>query len=427
MKLKKPSIYKNKSDFFVFSIEDRIKKSKIFYFVLVFLFLLMKSIPFASAGKLKRVSYLLLRFFPLSALRYRAARYLISIGGEKIEAKSNFCFHYSIIIKKYVSKKEKGILLVSFEKQLDKLNAHPRAKEILERYFVIFVPSTSGYISESLLRFKALNNHCFATMPVHLREAELSLAVFGNSIRPLNYSAASWVDSSRFTSKPHGQRTIDCLLVANFGAAKRHRVMFGVLSKLAPEIRLTCVGLPVGGREKSDLIKEARSFGVADRINIVENPDQQLLREIYASAKVFCAVSYIEGSYIGVAEALISGTPVIMFKDAIVGTKSLIDSKSGYLAKDLQDYRSAIETLMKESDHTSIRESAISLVDARRNCEKLNEDLKTVFLDLGFDWTDDISFFYSQKLTSRYLDVQAEEKMYKDYQYFKSLGIEFSL
>jgi len=399
------------SDFFVYTLKDRVQQSIFFYLTLIVSFHCIRVFGFSNSGYLRKISYLIVRFFPLSSSYCDVARWLVSQPVPKIKSRDSFCFHYSIIIKPYVSGSEKGILLVSFEKQLDKLNSHPEIRKILDRYFVIFVPSTSGYISDALLRFRCLNVDGFATFPVHRYERTLSDSLFNGKVFALKYNAASWVNFSNFYSKKRSERYIDCLLVANYGVAKRHRVMFGILRKLPPNVRLVCVGLPVDGRDKSTLLAEAQRYGVESRIEIIENPTQEVLREVVASAKVFCAVSYIEGSYIGVAEALASGTPVIMFKNSIVGTKNLINNNNGYLANDINDYRKAILRVIGGVDNDDIRRHSAEVVDAWKNSERLNQDLRNIFVNLGQEWTCDIEKFYTQKLTSRYFFKESEKKV----------------
>jgi len=203
--------------------------------------------------------------------------------------------------------------------------------------------------------------------------------------------------------------------------------MFKILEGLPDNIFLTCVGLPVGSRGIESLIMEAKRFGVRERVNIIENPTQENLRGLYAQAKVFCATSYIEGAYIGVAEALASGTPVAMFKDSLIGTKSLINENNGFLVESISDFRASIIKASNGKNYNKIRESARVEVDGRENSRKLNCDLKAIFIDLGMNWSQDIKPFYSERLTSRYFDTSSIDDLNSDYEFYQSLGISFSL
>ena len=129
-------------------------------------------------------------------------------------------------------------------------------------------------------------------------------------------------------------------------------------------------------------------------MEIVENPSQQILREYFQRAKIFCALSYKEGSYIGVAEALMAGTPVVMFKNAKIGTKALISPSYGALVSTISELREKILFYNKFDAHARVKKYAQDFVSSYINCQRLNKMLKDYAISDGENWTCDIEEIY---------------------------------
>ncbi|MDX1589793.1 MAG: glycosyltransferase [Oleiphilaceae bacterium] len=289
------------------------------------------------------------------------------------------------------------MLLVSFERELEKLVRNPGQFHQLEsRYRLLFMPSWTGLFSPPLLRLAALSRQPFHVMPVNQGERALCHRL-GPLCQPLPFNAASWVNEHFYATEPL-ERDIDCLMVANFAEFKRHWILFKALSQLPESVTATCVGVPWGGRTRESLLREAALYGVAHRVEVIENPPQEELRRYFKRAKLFCALSFREGSFIAVAEALMSGTPVVMFGGAHIGSKERIHDHNGVLVDSVEGLRKAIVRFRKGSDYSRIRDEAVTDFSATASCERLNALLREHTLGEGGHWSDDIRGFYSMRL-----------------------------
>lgn len=329
----------------------------------------------------------------------------------------NYCF----VLKRYMSEAEKGILLVSFENQLDNILSAGLLPAIQARYQIVFIPSWTGLYSPALFKLASLaGSEPVFVFPVHAREWA-QVKRLNNRFIPLPFNAASWVNQD-FFEDTRVRRDIDCLMVANFAGFKRHWLLFKALKDLPKSVSAVCVGVPLGTRNAESIRQEAIDYGVSDRVNIVENPSQEDLRLYFQRAKVFCAMSYREGSFIAVAEALMSGTPVVMFRNAHIGTKSLITPEVGALVGSVSELKAKIIEFIKFEDHDSVRQAARESISAQANSCKLNELLSRWSHENGLQWTEDIEPFYSMRLSFYYFDQEAKNRLRKDYQYLADKG-----
>jgi glycosyltransferase involved in cell wall biosynthesis len=329
--------------------------------------------------------------------------------------------HYSLLLKPWISDKEKGVLLISFETELEKIVDPDALSQIESRYQIVFLPSWSGLYSPALIRLAAHAKSGFFVLPVHASEHS-PCRDLSPRCQPLPFNAASWVNEE-FYSDTSLKRDIDCLMVANFASFKRHWLLFRALRKL-PEVTALCVGNPWEGRTAQSLLDEAADYGVQARVAIVENPPQQELRRYFQRAKVFCALSYREGSFIAAAEALVSGTPVVMFRNCHIGTRALIGDDTGALVDSVDDLAGRVRDFQKCDMHASIRKIGVDRAGAIANCSRLNGLLRTAAKRERADWTTDIEPFYSMRLAFYYRNQEADSRFAEDHMFLRQLGIE---
>src|SRR5690554_5514934 len=349
---------------------------------------------------------------------------LADLANRAVRGARSVSLSYCVVLKQYVSEDEKGVLLVSFENQLTQMLDSGRVDEILVRYHLVFIPSWSGLYSKELFRLvAAVQQEPVFVMPVHSHEREL-IPTLGANCHSLPFNAASWVNPAFFEG-PAQERDIDCLMVANFASFKRHWLLFKALKGLPGDIKVTCVGVPLGSRSAESIRREAAEYGVSDQVTIVEDPSQEELRRYFRRAKMFCAMSYREGSFIAVAESLMSGTPVLMFRNAHIGTKSLINEKTGALVKSVRELRHKILEYRNFEGHDQVRQTAIDNISAQANSRKLNDMLRDWSINNGKAWTVDIEPFYSQRLDFYYFNEDSGDRLADDYRYLSELGIRF--
>ena len=314
----------------------------------------------------------------------------------------------SIVLKKYISEKEKGIILVSFENQLEKLAKLSTLNALEKEYQIVFLPSWQPFYSTAFYNFLSRFKEPFWIMPSSTRDMKLCETV-GPLCLPLPFQASSWVDGDRYMTS-HRIKDIDIVMLANFSKYKRHWLLFEALSELSDNLKVVIAGRPLGDRNKESLISEANVFGVADRICIIENPSNEEVRDLLSRSKMFCALSHKEGSYIAVVESLFAGAPVVMYQNAIIGSKDFINSETGILINSIEKLSECIKYLLKNYSKYDTENWAKSNISAKINSDKLNSIFKKHSLLMGNQWTCDVNHFYCENFEFYFYDkIQHDE------------------
>jgi hypothetical protein len=225
----------------------------------------------------------------------------------------------SAILKLPQSRRERGVLLVSFESELDKLAHCQKLSELEEAYQIVFLPTWQPFYSGALFRFVRRARRPFFVMPSTSRDASLCSEV-SPMCEALPFQASSWVPST-LCPRAASPRDIDLLMLANFSKYKRHWRLFEALASLPRQTRAVVAGRPLEGRT-SPLRREASVWRRANRF--VENPATPGEHAPLESACLFAPDK--RGIYIGVAGLI--GATVAMYKIRI---GSGIKSETGFL------------------------------------------------------------------------------------------------
>lgn len=306
------------------------------------------------------------------------------------------------LVLKAPAENERGVLLLSFEDEIERLSELINFEAIERRYKILYMPSTKGVVSIQLLKLLDRARRTVGIMPSYL-DSELPMVnALGPKAEFLPFHAASWVHGSSYRQAWTNSKPIDLLMVATFASLKRHWLLFKALAALPENIRTVIVGVPIGRRNRDSLIREANLFGVDRRISIVENPPQAELRSLYAQAKLFCAFTHREGSFIAVVEALLANTPVVAFSNAEFGTKRYICPKTGFLLDRNSFSGASLMKCLEGSIECRPGHWAQEHLSAEVNCSRLNDLLRKSAIDAGEAWTTDIESFFSERLKFHY-------------------------
>lgn len=319
----------------------------------------------------------------------------------------------SALLKRHVSTTERGLLLVSFEPELAKLARLESLLELEKAYAIAFLPTWQPFYSEALFEFAARTTKPYWLMPSSSVDQELC-ADFGPLCRPLPFQASSWVSSANYLPVPT-DKTIDLLMLANFSAYKRHWRLFEAIQYLPQSLRIVLAGRPYGGRTAQSLLQQAEAFGVRDRITIQENPSDEQLARLLASSRLLCALSHKEGSYIAVAEAMMAGTAVAMFQNAVIGSKEYISGATGYFLDSYRPLAPQLLECLRQVDGLSPRLWATENISAEVNCVRLNTLLRADATRRSEPWTVDIAPFYCRHFEFEYADPTLEREFEAEY------------
>lgn len=329
----------------------------------------------------------------------------------------------SIVLKKYVSEKEKGFLLVSFESELLKLSKSPHLSELEKQYEIAFLPSWQPFFSVSLYHFISKIKQPFWIMPSSIKDVALCSTV-GPLCQALPFQASSWSDSTGFPEVPDN-KDIDIIMVATFMEFKRHWLLFEALQELPINLKVMLLGKSFGARTRDVFLAEADLFGVADRFELVEDPSYETIRNLLGRSRLFCALSAKEGSYIAVAESLLAGTPVGMFENAIIGSKDYINPSNGILFNNHEKLSTQITRFLDLTVEfirpAEIQRWARENISAQVNNVKLNTIVHNANISKGNNWTTDLSPIYCKNFDFYYFNDPIYESEYS------KIAQEFSL
>ena len=354
---------------------------------------------------------------PRCGWRRRVVRHALAIARNNLakleDPRSPVLVRNAILLKPHVSKREKGLLLVSFETELLKLARCPEFERFSLEYRVLFLPTWQPFFSTALFIVSARATDTFWILPSSSENLD-DCADLAPYARGLPFQASSWVDDSRFAGDRSGKR-YDLLMVANFAKYKRHWLLFQALRELPPSISCVIAGRPLGSRSVEALRREAAAFGVLDRIEILEDPDDATLEGIFAKARLFCALSHKEGSYVAIAEALMADTPVAMFANAIVGSKEYIHEETGFLFKTGEPLSRQILAALGVCESKGPRAWAQQNISARVNSERLNKLLEDEAIRSCEEWTIGVEPFHCRHFEFLYYDPAAETRLARCY------------
>ncbi len=297
----------------------------------------------------------------------------------------------SVILKEPGPGGEKGVLLTYFEYNLARILALPDGGlGWLDRNFhLIFVASWSptdyALLGSALLRWQS---------PLHVQcanEADREkLGGFHPRLVCLPGLACDWIDPDFYHPKPHSSRSIDLLMVANWGSFKRHREFFEALTGLPDTLRVVLVGQREGGRDKKYIEEMARDIGVSQKLEVFESLSIEEVTALQCDARVSVILSRREGGCVAAVESLFADCALAMRCDAHIGSSAHIQEltgrmlRPGHVAEDLAG-------LLAASGSMKSREWACEHIRNDLTLDRINGAIRDATLAAGGNWTRDLA------------------------------------
>ncbi len=298
----------------------------------------------------------------------------------------------SAIIKAY-SGAEKGLILVGFEHELDKLLTNPARNDLLEKYDILFMPTWQPFYSEALLRALKVARNNLILLPSS-ESCYYKALCLPELFRTLPFHASSWINADLYKSGK--SKDIDILMVANFSTYKRHYLLFEALVNLPKELKVVLVGRPLANRTANDIKREAERYGVGDRFELVESATNEAVADYLSRARLVLGLSGREGSYVSLAEALFAGAAVGVYANAHIGTKNYINPKTGFLFQPDVPLHLQISAALAIVDTLTPRKWAEANISSIINVDRLNVLLRHDALSRGQTWHVNSDQFYIQ-------------------------------
>jgi len=296
----------------------------------------------------------------------------------------------AIVLKPYVSEREKGVVFISFDTRMAYLANSTDLRQFEERYTLVLAPQWSPPHSVASYLFPLL----YPGEIICLISNERDLSHFprmSDKYKMLPLYASNWVDPRKYTPVSLAEKDIDIFMLANFAKYKRHHAFFAAMRDLPCHLRIVLVGQQDSGRTRETLLEEAAAFGVRDRFEIRENVSEQELHDTFVRAKTSLILSRREGSCVAVVESMFANTPVGVYEDAQVGSRAFVNEHTGRLlrrdglAAQLVEF---VESSAKYEPRKWVMENGVDCIASSRT---LNAALKQNALNNGFEWTEDIA------------------------------------
>lgn len=295
----------------------------------------------------------------------------------------------SLILKAPGADGEKGVLYVSFEYNWLRLLQHFDLRRLLEEYLLV---GASSWSPPDFPAHWALAH--VGPDPVFMQISNPSdkelYARFDHGIRPLPIMASDWINPDFYEPKPHHQREIDILMVAGWSLVKRHWLLFRALRKMSHHLRVVLIGQDADGRTANDVLREAKAFGVADRIQMIQDASIDEVTKHQCNSKTSIILSAREGSCVVVAESLFANTPVAMMQNVHIGSRAYVNAQTGALLH-ADTMHLQLSEMMERSASFSPRAWAQANITSARTTEKLNGILRDYSREQGLPWTRDIA------------------------------------
>lgn len=338
------------------------------------------------------------------------AEFLPDFGLERIQK--------TIVLKRYVSEHEKGVVFVSFDSQMARLAKARDLREFSRRYTLVLSPQWSPPHSIASYLFPRLYPDPIFCLISNPRDLDIFPRI-SNAYKMVPLYASNWFDPRKYTAVPAAEKDIDILMVANFGKFKRHHAFFAALRELPRNYRILLVGQNERGRTRETVLSEAAAFGVRARFEIRQNVPYEELQELIARAKISLVLSRREGSCVVVVESMFANTPVGVYEDAEMGSRVFVNEHTGRLLKhsnlaaQLQDF---VESSAQYHPRAWVMENGVDCVASSR---RLNQILKQHALDSGGKWTEDVATL-CWRPDPRYYDSRDGERLRPCYEEIES-------
>jgi glycosyltransferase involved in cell wall biosynthesis len=295
----------------------------------------------------------------------------------------------SLVLKAPGPNGEKGVLYCSFEYNWMRLAAHYDAAAVLKDYYLVGATSWSPTDYASMAVFAGLS-----TDPLFIGVSNLSdlepLSILRPVVEPLPTMASDWVNPDHFSPKPHRDRTIDIMMVANWSQVKRHWLLFEALRDMPRSLRVVLVGRNALGRSEREIRAEARALGAMQDLEIHTNLETEQVSALLCDSRISAIFTKREGSCVAVPESLFANTPVAMMEEAHVGSKAYINERTGILMR-RRGLTQQFQKFLDESESYSARSWAIENISCMKTSQRLNDILRAHSLRTKRPWTVDIA------------------------------------
>jgi glycosyltransferase involved in cell wall biosynthesis len=207
---------------------------------------------------------------------------------------------------------EKGVLLLQYSYTFPLFARRFDIEKVAARYHIVLEPDWSGFCDPNILSYSRYRFPVFV-QGFEPRDAQF-ITGLGSNLVVVPTSTNWWVDHRLFRPLPGAKKEFDLVMVAGWGAYKRHHRFFRALSVLKRKghrSRALLLGYPVG-LTKDDLLREAAYYGLLDQLEFHEWVPYEKVNEFVNRAKVNIIWSRKEGVNRAIIEGMFAGVPCLV-------------------------------------------------------------------------------------------------------------------
>ncbi|MES2507540.1 MAG: glycosyltransferase [Verrucomicrobiota bacterium] len=294
----------------------------------------------------------------------------------------------TVILKSPGEKGEKGVLLHYFEYNLARVLLALPEEDLhwLASHYDIILAASWTPTDYALLGLATarLPDGLWVQPATHGERARLMN--FHPQVRCLPGLACDWVEPSFYQPKPWAERSVDILMVANWGDFKRHWEFFEALKKMPADLRIVLVGQNEGSNTRETILQLAQRLGVPQSLEIRESLPIEEVTRLQCDAKISMVISRREGGCVAMVESLFAGAAIAMREGASIGSAAHINPRTGAF---LRPAHIAADLLALLSRGASLDSAAwaVENVSCHVTLAAIEGSLKSHALAQGRPWT----------------------------------------
>ncbi len=295
----------------------------------------------------------------------------------------------TIVLKAPGGGGEKGVLLVMLEYNLLKLLTRANDFRWIDRHYDIIAStgwSPTDYAVLALALTK-IRGHLYVQACNHTEIPDIER--FDPRLRCLPTLGCDWINPADYEPRPHADREIDLLMVANWAPFKRHWHFFQALRSLPSSVRIAMIGQSDGRHTVATVRAQAKALGVRQRIEFIDGAPIEQVRAYQCNSKATLILSRREGCCVAVAESLFADAPVGMLRGAHVGPAAYINDRTGRLF-DGRKLGYQLREFLERSATFDARGWATEHISCFASTAKVQAALRERAMRDGRPWTTDL-------------------------------------
>jgi glycosyltransferase involved in cell wall biosynthesis len=315
---------------------------------------------------------------------------------------------------------EKGVLLLQYSYTFPLFARRFDLQKVASRYHIVLEPDWSGFCDPNILLYSRY------PFPVFVQAFEPRDAQFITNLRSnlvvVPTSTNWWVDHRLFRPLPGAEKAFDLVMVAAWGAYKRHHRFFRALGRLKRKgyrARALLLGYPVG-LTKEDLYREAAYYGITDQLEFHEWVPYEKVNEFVNRAKVNIIWSRKEGVNRAIIEGMFAGVPCLVREGFNYGYHyPYINAQTGcFAAEDRLPER--LLWMIENYQRFNPREWVAANMTCQRSTEILAGVIAKSAAAQGEPWTGGLAVKVNKLHNMDYWEPEDARRFEPDYQFLRS-------